>query len=96
MLEIRPSCEIGSKALPPNSTQAMIFSFEGSFCCDCLEDLFQNVCPNCGGGFVHRPIRTKKELAKHPAVKVHLQKMPNQRRFSPLLDKYQHANPSNR
>jgi len=25
------------------------------------------VCPNCGGNFAHRPIRTRAQLVKHPA-----------------------------
>ncbi|RDI99001.1 DUF1272 domain-containing protein [Dyella solisilvae] len=56
MLELRPTCEHCNKALPPHSTDAMICSFECTFCRDCV-DLLQNVCPNCGGGFTPRPIR---------------------------------------
>ncbi|MBB5449164.1 hypothetical protein HDG36_000689 [Paraburkholderia sp. Kb1A] len=25
------------------------------------------MCPNCGGNFAHRPIRTRAQLAQHPA-----------------------------
>ena len=56
MLELRPTCEHCNKALPPNSTDARICSFECTFCAACVE-LLGNVCPNCGGGFVQRPIR---------------------------------------
>jgi len=57
MLELRPSCEHCGKALPPTSGEAMICTFECTFCKDCVEKLLENVCPNCGGGFVPRPVR---------------------------------------
>lgn len=57
MLELRPTCENCNKALPPNSTEARICSYECTFCADCADSLLGNVCPNCGGGFVPRPIR---------------------------------------
>lgn len=56
MLELRPLCENCEASLPPNSTQAMICSFECTFCAHCVGQL-NNVCPNCGGGFSARPIR---------------------------------------
>lgn len=56
MLELRPSCEHCNKPLPPESTEAMICTFECTFCKDCVE-LLENVCPNCGGGFCQRPNR---------------------------------------
>jgi len=68
MLELRPNCEACSRALPPDSTQAMICSFECTFCRDCVETLLENVCPNCGGGFSARPIRPKAKLEKNPAT----------------------------
>src|SRR5262245_6135372 len=57
MLEIRPSCENCNVALPPNATNARICSYECTFCASCVESVLLNVCPNCGGGFVPRPIR---------------------------------------
>ena len=57
MLEIRPICENCGKALPPNSEHAMICSFECTFCWTCVAEVLKNVCPNCGGGFMPRPIR---------------------------------------
>lgn len=66
MLELRPGCEHCNRPLPPDSTEAMICSFECTFCRDCAESLLSNVCPNCGGGFVPRPIRPKAKLAKNP------------------------------
>ncbi len=57
MLELRPSCENCNTPLPPNSTDAKICSYECTFCKDCVDDILQNICPNCGGGFCNRPIR---------------------------------------
>ena len=57
MLELRPSCEHCNKALPAASPEARICSFECTFCAACVNDVLGNVCPNCGGGFVARPIR---------------------------------------
>ena len=41
-LELRPNCEFCDKDLPPHAAEARICTYE---------------CPNCGGGFVSRPIR---------------------------------------
>ncbi|MES2125787.1 MAG: DUF1272 domain-containing protein [Pseudomonadota bacterium] len=57
MLELRPSCEHCNKPLPPDATDAMICSFECTFCARCVEAVLENVCPNCGGGFCPRPVR---------------------------------------
>ncbi|WP_076496063.1 DUF1272 domain-containing protein [Neptunomonas antarctica] len=62
MLELRPTCENCNKSLPPDSTEAMICTYECTFCRGCVEQLLENVCPNCGGGFVSRPIRPKHNL----------------------------------
>jgi len=56
-LELRPNCECCDKDLPATATDARICSFECTFCADCVENVLQNVCPNCGGGFERRPIR---------------------------------------
>ena len=61
MLEIRPTCEHCNKTLPPASAEARICSFECTFCADCVDGLLGNVCPNCGGGFVPRPVRPARE-----------------------------------
>jgi len=77
MLALRPTCEHCNKELPPNSTEAFICSYECTFCAKCATQLLLNVCPNCGGGFVPRPIRPANNwkgnnyLSKDPAsVKV--------------------------
>lgn len=56
-LALWPTCEHCNKALPPDSLEARICSFECTFCVKCVEEVIGNVCPNCGGGFVPRPIR---------------------------------------
>jgi uncharacterized protein len=60
-LQLRPNCECCDKDLPPNATEAMICSYECTFCADCVEHRLFNVCPNCGGGFAPRPIRPSQE-----------------------------------
>lgn len=57
MLEIRPNCEYCDKDLLPTATDAYICSYECTFCRDCVDNVLIKVCPNCGGGFVNRPIR---------------------------------------
>ena len=57
MLELRPNCELCNRNLPPDATDARICSYECTFCAACAEDVLHGVCPNCGGGFVPRPIR---------------------------------------
>ena len=60
MLELRPTCEHCNVPLPPDSLDARICSFECTFCAACVETVLGNVCLNCGGGFVPRPIRPAK------------------------------------
>jgi hypothetical protein len=67
MLELRPTCENCNKALPPDSRDARICSYECTFCAACVESVLYNVCPNCGGGFTPRPIRPSKDLGRNPA-----------------------------
>ena len=66
MLALRPNCEGCDKDLPPASVEAMICSYECTFCRDCVDTVLENVCPNCGGGFTPRPIRPLK--AYRPGV----------------------------
>ena len=60
-LQLRPNCEYCDIDLPPNATNAMICTYECTFCADCVRDKLHNVCPNCGGGLVPRPIRPSRE-----------------------------------
>ena len=61
MLELRPNCEYCDKDLLPAAADARICSYECTFCAECVDTKLQNVCPNCGGGFVARPIRPSTE-----------------------------------
>ncbi|MCL4146240.1 UNVERIFIED_CONTAM: hypothetical protein GTU68_020022 [Idotea baltica] len=45
----------------------MICTYECTFCRDCVNNVLENVCPNCGGGFEKRPVRPENMLLKHPA-----------------------------
>jgi uncharacterized protein len=67
MLELRPNCECCDKDLPPDSPEAMMCSFECTFCRVCADGVLQGRCPNCGGELVRRPIRPREKLAKFPA-----------------------------
>jgi len=62
MLELRPTCENCNTKLPPDSLEARICAYECTFCAKCVDEVLENVCPNCGGGFVPRPIRPSKNL----------------------------------
>ena len=66
MLEIRPTCEHCHKLLPHDSSEAMICTFECTYCVECVESVLQQICPNCGGGFEKRPVRPKNLLEKYP------------------------------
>jgi hypothetical protein len=61
MLDLRPTCEHCNTALPPESIDARICSFECTFCAHCVESVLGNVCPNCGGGFTARPVRPRRD-----------------------------------
>jgi uncharacterized protein len=67
MLLLKPNCEHCNKVLNNESDEAMICSFECTFCKNCVDDIFHQVCPNCGGGFEKRPTRPAKLLEKYPA-----------------------------
>lgn len=60
MLELRPNCELCDRDLAADSTVARICAYECTFRADCVDNILHNVCPNCGGDFVARPIRPGK------------------------------------
>ena len=66
-LELRPNCECCDRHLAPDSRDAMICSFECTFCVDCATDVLRGACPNCGGELVRRPIRPAAKLVNNPA-----------------------------
>ena len=98
MLELRPTCENCNKPLPPDSLEARICTYECTFCATCVDHVLGNVCPNCGGGFVPRPIRPSRNwkgdnyLGKDPAsTKVkHGQSIPRSMHSSPRRSELYH------
>ncbi len=67
MLELRPNCEYCDFDLPPESNEAVICTFECTFCVKCAETILNSVCPNCSGNLVQRPIRPVAALKNNPA-----------------------------
>ncbi|WP_331371963.1 DUF1272 domain-containing protein [Sinorhizobium chiapasense] len=67
MLSLRPNCECCDRDLPPENREAMICTFECTFCADCAEARLGGICPNCSGELVRRPVRPAAMLAKYPA-----------------------------
>lgn len=67
MLELRPSCECCNTSLPPEAEDAVICSFECTFCTACAQTKLFGVCPNCGGELVRRPRRPRAKLSTFPA-----------------------------
>ena len=96
MLEIRPICENCGKKLPNESTEAMVCSYECTFCADCVSNVLHNVCPNCGGGIEKRPNRPKEKLQKDPATaEQHLDPI-DLAKFEPMLIRYRNIKPNER
>jgi hypothetical protein len=96
MLEIRPACENCNKDLPPNSTEAMICTFECTFCINCATDLLHNICPNCGGNFEKRPIRPKEKLIKYPQQTERYFRPVDIKKFETLLETNRNVAPNER
>ncbi|HZX52377.1 MAG TPA: DUF1272 domain-containing protein [Pseudomonas sp.] len=67
MLQLRPNCECCDRDLPGDSPDALICSFECTFCRTCASDRLQGVCPNCGGELLSRPPRPAAKLEHFPA-----------------------------
>ena len=67
MLLLKPGCECCDIDLPPDSHDAMICSFECTFCRSCAEGVLEGRCLNCGGELLQRPVRPAAKLALFPA-----------------------------
>ncbi|HJE70955.1 DUF1272 domain-containing protein [Pseudomonas oryzihabitans] len=61
MLDMRTSCEHCAKALPMESEEALICSYECTFCAACAAGPLQGRCPNCQGELLRRPRRVPKD-----------------------------------
>lgn len=66
-LELRPNCECCDRDLLPESLEAMMCSFECTYCADCANNALAGICPNCGGELVRRPVRPAAKLVNNPA-----------------------------
>ena len=66
MLKMRPDCERCGADLPAEVPGAFICSFECTFCAACAEAL-DDICPNCRGELMDRPVRAEKLLKNYPA-----------------------------
>lgn len=96
MLEIRPNCEHCNKDLPNTSNEAMICSFECTYCKDCALEIFENVCPSCGGNFVSRPIRPSSMIEKYPASDKRIFAPKDLEKAKSLSDKFKNIQPNQR
>lgn len=104
MLEIRPNCELCDKDLPPHAHDAMICSYECTYCAECVNGPLANVCPTCGGGFAPRPMRPKRNwregkalgLAHHPASEKRVNSPYSEADIAAHVDRIKHLAPDER
>ncbi|MGT2441074.1 DUF1272 domain-containing protein (plasmid) [Bradyrhizobium betae] len=68
MLAMKPGCECCDRDLSLENGEALICTFECTFCRDCADNKLNGICPNCGGNLVERPVRPAKMLEKYPAT----------------------------
>jgi len=64
---MRPCCECCGRDLAADADDALICSFECTFCRDCDARALHGRCPNCGGALRPRPTRSGSALLRHPA-----------------------------
>jgi uncharacterized protein len=74
MLDLRPNCECCDKDLANGAPDALICTYECTFCADCARTRLGGLCPNCGGDLVKRPTRPARMLEKHPASTTRVRK----------------------
>jgi uncharacterized protein len=96
MLELKSCCEHCARPLPNGSTEAMICSFECTFCSTCVEEILKNVCPNCGGAFEKRPTRPQALLGKYPPAQDSIHRPIDKEAHEQYLILYQHIAPHKR
>jgi len=66
MLVLLPNWEGYDRDLPPESPDAMICTYECTWCRECADEVLKGVCPNCGGNLERRPIRPAALLDRDP------------------------------
>ncbi len=66
MLVMKPNCECCDVDLDSTLSDAVVCSFECTWCRDRVAHL-QHRCPNCGGELVSRPSRSAELLELFPA-----------------------------
>ena len=66
MLTMKPNCECCDRDLDPAGSDALICSFECTWCAACAAHQ-DGTCPNCGGVLVARPPRRAELLEAFPA-----------------------------
>lgn len=98
---MKPICENCGKDLPNESSEAMICTFECTFCADCVTNVLENVCPNCGGGFEKRPTRpvtcaTKFCVTNYPVSQEKYLSPVDKEKFASLKEHFQNIDPRNR
>jgi hypothetical protein len=80
----------------------MICSFECTFCRPCVDRVLSGTCPNCGGGFVARPIRPARDwvdgnsLDAYPAATEIRHRPVDRARHRALLQRLRGIPPSQR
>ena len=68
MLELRPSCECCDKDLPPAAADAMICTFECTFCRDCVDNQAQGRVPELRRQFLAAADPARRETHTQSAV----------------------------
>lgn len=69
MLRMKPNCENCGMPLSNESEEAMICSYECTYCKKCAEDILKMTCPSCGGNLEKRPIRKENKEGIMQTVK---------------------------
>ena len=68
MLELRPNCECCNADLPGDSPDALICSFECTFCRTCADTRLHGRCPTrVGQALANNPASTLRVVKPHPA-----------------------------